>query len=159
MVGVQYSSAVELKVNQNKQQMDPLNIKAEAFEDINEEDPLTNLNRVSGIEGQMGLSIKKELLEETDETFIDFEAVKDLVKDEIKEEDIKSEDSEPKNDHEYEEDPLALDNDLYQPESSSLSQSASHTTCSDQTIHESKSDAVTLAGKRMKSEHKQQNHK
>ena len=133
MVGVQYSSAVELKVNQNKHQMDPLDIKAESFEDINEEDSLTKLNRVSGSECQMGLPIKKESLEESDEMFVDFEAVKDLVKDEIKEEDIKSGDSEPKNDNEYEEVPLAVDIDLYQPpKSSSLSQSASQSTCSDQ---------------------------
>ena len=95
--------------------MDPLDIKAESFEDNNEEDSLTELNRVSGSKCQMALHIKKEHLEENDEMFIDFEAVKDLVKDEIKEEDVKTEDSEPKNDHEYEEDPLALDNDLYHP--------------------------------------------
>merc|ERR1719391_36537 len=118
--------------------MDPLDIKAESFEDINEEDSLTQLNRVSGSECQMGLPIKKELLEESDEMYIDFEAVKDLVKDEIKEEDIKTEDSEPKNDHEYEEDPLAVENDLYQTESSSLPQSAR------QTILESMSEASKL---------------
>ena len=32
MVGVQYSSAGELKVNQNKHQMDPLDIKEEPLE-------------------------------------------------------------------------------------------------------------------------------
>merc|ERR1719391_762518 len=134
--------------------MDPLDIKAESFEDINEEDSLTELNRVLGSECQMALHIKKEPLEESDETFIDFEAVKDLVKDEIKEEDIKSEDSEPKNDHEYEEDPLAVVNDLYQPESSSLPQSASQSTCSDQTRLESSSLTPNRPEKRKKCEQK-----
>ena len=62
-------------MNQNKHQMDPLDIKAESFEDNNEEDSLTELNRVSGSECQMVLPIKKEPLEERDEMFIDFEAV------------------------------------------------------------------------------------
>ena len=74
-------------------------IKEESFEDVNE------MDSVSSNEFQVGLPIKRESCEDSDEIFVDFEAVQDQIK-EIKEEDIKSEDPEPNVDNEFKEDSL-----------------------------------------------------
>ena len=65
------------------------------------------MGTASGNDCSMGLSIKEESCEKSsDAIFVDFEAVKNHIKEEIKEEDIKSEDPEPNVDDEYKEDPL-----------------------------------------------------
>ena len=83
--------------------MDPLDIKQEEAGNW----APTEMISESGNKCQIGLSIKKESLEESDEIFTDFEAATDQIKKEIKVENVKSEDFNPFEDHGNNQDPLA----------------------------------------------------